>query len=138
MKSIEKPDIIFYQSLGELFYAIAASDKTVKAEEYEALLKMVMDEWKIYEDVKDYYDESVGYQMEFVFKWFDYEHTDAQDCFENFCDFAKKNTAFFTKNKIELILKTAYSIANAYASKNKSELIMLTKLEMLFKDIRSN
>ena len=136
MTQIEKPDIIFYQSLGELFYAIAAADKTVKAEEYEALLKMVMDEWKIYENVKDFYDESVGYQMEFVFKWFDYEHVDAQDCFNNFCDFARKNPVFFTEDKIKLILSTATAITNAYASKNKSELIMLARLKILFKEIK--
>ena len=135
MTKVKKPDIIFYQSLGELFYAIAASDKTVKADEYEALLKMVMNEWKVYEDVKDYYDESVGYQMEFVFNWFDYENTDAQACFENFCDYAVKNPDFFTNEKITLIFKTAESIASAYASKNKSELIMLANLKILLKEI---
>ena len=138
MTNEEQPNIIFYQSLGELFYAIAAADKTVKAEEYEALLKMVMDEWKIYENVKDYYDESVGYQMEFVFKWFDYEHTNAQDCFENFCSYARQHPKLFTKNKINLIIKTAEAIANAFASVNKSELIMLARLKILFKEIGLN
>ncbi|OIQ18744.1 hypothetical protein [Lacinutrix sp. MedPE-SW] len=135
MTNTEKPDIIFYQSLGELFYAVAAADRTVKPEEYDALLKMVMDEWKVYEDVKDYYDESVGYQMEFVFNWFDYEHMDAYDCFKNFSAYAKSHANLFTTEKKQLILKTAYKIANAFSGKNKSELIILKKLELLFKNI---
>ncbi|AUC81150.1 hypothetical protein [Lacinutrix sp. Bg11-31] len=137
MTHVEKPDIVFYQSLGELFYAIAASDKTVKAEEYEALLKMVLLEWKIYENIHEFYDEAAGYQMEFVFKWFDYEHMDAQDSFKNFCEYARKNSKLFTKNIIKLILKTTESIASAFASKNKSELIMLAQLQILFKELSS-
>ena len=136
MTRVEKPNIVFYQSLGELFYAIAAADKVVKTEEYEALLKIVTNEWNIFEDVKEYYDESVGYQMEFVFKWFDYENMDAQDCFENFCDYARKNSNLFTKDNVELILKTAESIACSFSSKNKNELIMLARLQILFKELK--
>ena len=50
MTHVKKPDIFFYQSLGELFYAVAASDNIVKVEEYSVLLKMVLDEWKIYKN----------------------------------------------------------------------------------------
>lgn len=138
MMQLKKPNIIFYQSLGELFYAIAAADKTVKAEEYGALIKMVMDEWKIYENVKDFYDESAGYQIEFVFNWFDYEHADAKDCFENFYKYAKKHPEEFTEENTALILKTANTIANAFSGKNKSELILLARLKMLFKEINLN
>ncbi|WP_346883545.1 hypothetical protein [uncultured Algibacter sp.] len=138
MSYIEKPEILFYQSLGELFYAIAASDKVVRASEYNTLKRMVMDDWKIYEEVKDFYDESVGYQMEFVFEWFDYEHTDAQECFENFCDYARAYPKLFNKENSNLIIKTANAIANAFAGKNKSELIMLTKLKLVLTEINKN
>jgi hypothetical protein len=137
MTHVKKPDIFFYQSLGELFYAVAASDNIVKVEEYSVLLKMVLDEWKIYKNTNEFYNEAPGYQIEFVFKWFDYEHMDAQDCFKNFCDYARANSKLFTKDIIKLILKTTESIASAFASKNKSELIMLGKLQILLKELSS-
>lgn len=126
----EKQDMLFYQNLGQLFYAIAASDKIVRKAEFDTLKKLVIDYWKAFEEARDEYLESVTYQMEVVFEWFDYEQIDAQECFNNFIDYAKEHPKTFTKEKKKLITKTAEAIANAFAGKNKSELIMLAQLEL--------
>ena len=34
MKTKQNPQVLFYQKIGELFYAVAASDKVVKKAEY--------------------------------------------------------------------------------------------------------
>ncbi len=138
MSTTEKPEILFYQNLGQLFYAIAAADKVVRKAEYDALRRIVLEHWKDFENGKDDYEEPIAYQMEIVFEWFDYESMDGQECFDSFCEYAKEHPRAFSKEKRILIVKTAEAIANSFAGKNKSELIMLTKLKMLFKDLNSN
>lgn len=138
MTTTEKSEILFYQNLGQLFYAIAAIDKVVRKTEYDALKKIVVEHWKSFEETQTGYQKPVAYHMEIVFEWFDYERMDAQDCFDTFCDYAKEHTATFTKEKKELILKTAEAIANSFAKKNKNELIILTKLETFFRNLSTN
>ena len=132
ISTTEKQDMLFYQNLGQLFYAIAASDKIVRKAEFDALKKLVINFWKDFDDVKDDYQEPVAYQMEIVFELFDYEQIDAKDSFNNFKDYATEHPKAFTKEKKLLIKKTAEAIANSFAGKNKSELIMLAQLELFF------
>lgn len=138
MSTTEKYEILFYQNLGQLFYAIAAADKEVRKEEYNALKRIILDHWKSFEEAQDDYQEPFGYQMEVVFEWFDYERMDAQDCFNSFCDYAKEHPKIFSEEKRLLIIKTAEAITNSFAGINKSELIMLTKLKIFFRDLSNN
>lgn len=133
----EKPAILFYQNLGLLFYAIAAADKVVHKAEFDVLKNIIKTTWKAYEMAKDDYDETVTYQMEVVFEWFDYEKRDAKECFTNFSEYAIEHPEKFSIEKRKLITETANSIASAFASKNKSELIMLAKLELLFNKLKT-
>lgn len=131
---IENPSFsLLFEKLGELFYAMAAADKIVRKEEYDALRELVKKEWEKSEDLKDPFGTNAVYQMEIVFDWLDYKHRDAWECFEDFRDFKKEHEDLFTKERNKLILNTASAIANAFSGKNKSELIMLAKLEQLLK-----
>lgn len=129
----EKPGLIFYQKIGELFYAIAASDKVVRKEEYQALRKLVVDEWKAMDSIEDPFHSDAAYQIEIVFEWFDYEGMDATDCFENFNSYFMENKKHFSPERKKLIYTTADAIAASFSGKNKSELIMLAKLKLLLK-----
>lgn len=122
---------VLFQKLGELFYAIAAADKIVRNQEYDALREFVKKEWGKSENLKDPFGADAVFQMEIVFDWFDYEGRDAWECFENFREFKKTHEELFTPERKKLILNTASAIANAFSGKNKSELIMLAKLEQL-------
>jgi hypothetical protein len=133
MSSAEKTSLTFYQKTGELFYAIAAADKVVRKSEYQSLKDMVQSDWKDLDDLQDDYGVDAAYQLEIVFDWLDYESLEANLCFESFRDFYKEHPALFTKKRKELILKTANSIANAFSGKNKSELVLLGKLQLLLK-----
>jgi len=133
MNVSEKRELGFYQSIGKLFYAIAAADKIVRKKEYDALRKLVKEQWKSMDDYKDDFNTDSAYQIEIVFDWMDYEQLDAANCFEEFKDFKKENDSLFTKERKNLIWETANAIANSFAGKNKSELIMLAKLKSLLK-----
>ena len=134
MKINERSQVVFYQKLGELFYAIAASDKVVRTKEYNALKTLVLNEWSRVDDYKDEFDTDAVFQMEIVFEWFEYEGLDAQDCFDDFKIYYKENKHLFTYKRKELIWKTVNAIAEAFAGKNKSELVMLTHLLLLMQD----
>lgn len=131
MTYTEKPQIAFYQKVGELFYAVAASDKVVREVEYKALKKLVRETWSKYDNSLDDFDSQAIYQMEIVFDWFDYERMDAEACFESFENYVKEHPKLFTEKRKELIFQTANKIADAFSGKNKSELIMLGKLHLL-------
>ncbi len=131
MSSAEKSSLTFYQKTGELFYSIAAADKVVRKSEYKSLKEMVQSDWKDLDNLQDDYGVDAAYQLEIVFDWLDYESLEANLCFESFKEFYQEHPALFTKKRKELILKTAHSIANAFSGKNKSELILLGKLQLL-------
>tara|TARA_R110000850_G_scaffold235126_1_gene360001 strand:- start:39 stop:443 length:405 start_codon:yes stop_codon:yes gene_type:complete len=134
MGSVDKPQLLFYQKMGELFYAIAAADKVVRKAEYDILKNIVSEQWRNLDDYEDPFHTDAAYQIEVVFDWFDYEQLDANDCFESFADYKKENPRLFTKERKDLIWNTANAIASSFAGKNKSEVIMLSKLKMLLEN----
>ena len=134
MDKTDKPQLLFYQKMGELFYAIAAADKVVKETEYQALKDLVTTEWKSMDNSKDPFHSDAVSQIEVVFDWFDYEQLDANDCFDSFADYKKTHASLFTEERQKLILHTANAIASSFAGKNKSELMMLAKLKKILKE----
>ncbi len=134
MQEIVEPELIFYQKVGELFYAIAAADKVVRKEEYERLCELVVSHWKNFENTKDEFGTNAAYQIEVVFDWFDHEQADAKECYEGFKDYFEAHPKLFTTERKQLILETANAIANSFAGKNKAELMILAKLKLLFEE----
>ncbi|NND63692.1 MAG: hypothetical protein HKN48_10940 [Flavobacteriaceae bacterium] len=131
MYTSEEKHLLFYQKLGELFYSIAASDKVVRKSEYDSLKQLVKTEWTTIDDYKDAFKTDAVYQMEIVFEWFNYEQMDADQCFQDFSEYYKENASQFTPERKRLIWKTANKIAAAFSGKNKSEVIMLSRLRLL-------
>ena len=123
----------FYQNLGKLFYAIAASDKTVREEEYNALKTLVRSKWLTVDETEDESKTDVAYQLEIVFDWLTTKELDANSCYEEFISYKKEHEYFFTDELKSLILKTAGTIATSFSNLNKSELIMLAKLNLELK-----
>lgn len=134
MDTEQRPQLLFYQKMGELFYAIAAADNVVKEAEYNELKKTVNEKWKDLDDYEDSFQTDAAYQIEIVFDWFDYEELDANDCFDSFSEYYLENKTLFNEERKKLIWDTANAIAGAFAGKNKSELIMLAKLRNLLAD----
>lgn len=133
MKTNNEPlPLKFYQNLGELFYAVAFADKTIKPQELNALKDSVQNHWKQLEDTTDEFGVDAAYQIEFVFDWLDYQSIQAEESFNNFSVFYKENPLLFNTKIKALIKQTAHNITQAFAGKNKNEVILLTKLNLLF------
>ncbi len=132
MNTTQNIRISFYQNLGKLFYAIAAADKVVRSAESDSLKKIVKKEWLKVDDLEDEFGVDAAFQIEFVFDWMDYETPSAEQCFSEFATFYKEHTAQFSNPIKNLIWTTANAIAGAFSGKNKSELMMLGYLKLLF------
>ena len=130
----EKHSIGFYQALGKLFYAIAAADKHVLEEEYNALKKILETEWVVIDEFKDDNNSNGLKQIQIVFDWLNKkQELKPNQYLKDFLEFKNNNENLFTKNIKYLISKTAHAIANSYSRKNKSELIILAKLDLELK-----
>ena len=124
-------NIKFYQNLGKLFYAIAASDKVVREEELNKLKETVKKVWLTSNIIQNDVKTEAEHSIINTFKWLNRDNEyDAETCFNSFISYKKDNEQLFTKELNALILKTANVIASSFSGKNKSELIMLAKLNL--------
>lgn len=129
----KKLNIRFYQNVAKLFYAIAAADKVVREEEFNKLKEIVKLKWLPVDETEDEFHTDAAYQLEIVFDWMASKERDATKCFNEFIEYKDDHKYFFTEEIKRLILKTANEIAAAFHGKNKSELILLAKLDLSFK-----
>jgi len=124
-------NIHFYQNLGKLFYAMAASDNTVREEEFTVLKEIVKSQWLDIDPIEDDFNTDAAYQIEVVFDWLNnQDDLNATSCFNDFIAYKNEQKHFFTDKIKQLILKTARAIASSFSGINKSELIMLAKLNI--------
>lgn len=134
MNTTDNIAVTFYQNLGKLFYAIAASDKIVRKSEYESLKQIVKSKWLAVDDITDEFGVDAAFQIEIVFDWMDYETPNAATCFKEFQTFYEEHKSRFNTEIKTLIWETANAIAGAFSGKNKSELMMLGRLKLIFEN----
>jgi hypothetical protein len=136
MKTRKKMTLKFYQNLGKLFYAIAAADHEVRNAEFEKLKELIKNQWLQLDPIEDTYNTDAAYQIEIVFDWLNHQgKLDSKKCFNDFIDYKNRQRHLFTNNVKQLILKTGSAIAASFSGVNKSELIILAKLDMELKKI---
>ncbi len=71
-----------------------------------------------------------------TFNWLcEDEEYNAEACYNSFINFKKENESIFTDHINTLILKTVGKISASFSGQNKSELIMLAKLNI---ELKSN
>lgn len=130
MKSNIKTTETFYHNLGKLFYAIAFADKHVHEDETAILQQYVHDYWLGYDDLNDLFNSDAAHLIEIVFDVLQEFNEPSETMYEAFITYKNEQPQFFTDEVNQLILATARAIAQSYAGVNKSELVLLTKLEI--------
>jgi len=124
----------FYQNLGKLFFAVAASDRMVRKPEIVKLREIVKSRWLELDEASDQFDTDAAYNIEFAFDWLVSRKLPVNDCLEDFKSFKKEHEDLFTAKIKKMILETSNDIASSLAGKNKSELAMLNKVRVLLKE----
>ena len=136
MEAKKKMTLNFYRNLGKLFYAIAVIDGTVKPIEVEKLKSAVIEYWLDADDIEDTFGSDAAFQIEIVFDWLNYkEEIDSYACYNDFVLYKNEQSHLFTDEVKKLILKTGSVIAHAFSGINKSELILLGKLDIELKKV---
>ncbi len=120
-----------YENLGKLFYAVSASDKVVRDEEFDALHKLVYTHWLVMDDIQDDFGTDAAYQIEVVFEWLKEQELDAETCFNDFAYFKSQHESLFNAKIDRTIWRTVIAIADAFHGKNKAEREMLAKIKVL-------
>ena len=133
MLNSQKLGIELYENLGKLFYAMASIDGTVHTKEVDHLRSYIRSYWLDIDAIEDEYGSDAAFRIETTFDWHLEYGKEPEACYQEFTEFYKSNKALFNPNVKRLILDTANAMANAYAGKNKAELILLAKIEILFK-----
>ncbi len=123
----------FYQSLGYLFYAVAAADKTVKPKEVETLIQIIKTDWLPVANTESSITKETVLQIQVAFDRLTKEAADSKGAMAVFRSFKEKHENIFTQEVKTRIWKTVNSIAEAVAGKNKSELVLLSQLSILLK-----
>lgn len=121
-----------YENLGKLFYAVAISDGTVHSNEWEKVKEYVKEDWLYVDDFTDRYGTDAANQIEIVFDVLMESEKSSEECFDEFKDFYKIHPHAFSEQIKALTKKTAKAIADSFSGNNKSELIMLAKIDLLF------
>ena len=133
MNFIKTANIDFYQNLGKIFYAIAAADKHVRDEELKTFEDIINNEWILEKNGEGNIKDNTVIIID-TFRWLlnDNEYN-AEYCYNSFINFKRSHEVLFNKNMKSQILRTASKIAASFSGKNKSELLMLAKLNIEFK-----
>ena len=133
MKNTSRTMNQLYENLGKLFYAVAVSDGSVQVKEWDMVKQIVKEDWLYVDDFNDRYGTDAANQIEIVFDGLVEYGQSSEDCFEEFKDFYKEHPHAFSKKIKSLAKKTAGAIASSFSGKNKSELMILAKIELLLK-----
>lgn len=134
MKNTSEVGKELYENLGKLFYAIAMADSRVHEKEVSKLRTFIRQYWLKVDELEDDFGTDAAYQIESVFDWSMDHDLDSEACYADFREFYEDNKGMFSTFIKVLILDTANAISNSFSGKNKSELVMLGKLELLLKE----
>lgn len=123
----------FYQNLAKLFFAISALNKQVYDKEFNKLKTLVKEQWRKNEGVND----NTVIQIVSALDWLKKnEKLNSKLYVDDFVNYKNKYPDLFTADIKKWILETAHAIAVSFLGLNKSELIILAKLDIEFKKNR--
>ncbi|MEW4922647.1 hypothetical protein [Algibacter sp. 2305UL17-15] len=127
----------FYQNIGKLFYAIAAIDNVPQKEESDVLKDIIKKKWVKLAPIEDGYCTDAANQIEIIFDWLNNENKPcAQSCFRDFVSFKNEQNHLFSFKTKKKILKTAHAITKSFSGEDKSELMLLAKLDIELRKMR--
>ena len=121
----------FYKALGDLFYAVAAADHTVRAEEREQLNNEIQFAWKHYDNSTDRFGSDRAFLTEFEFEALEDSMVPAGEAYEAFESYFNDHQQEIDTHTRTRIFNSARHIAEAIRKLNKEETEYLVRLKKL-------
>lgn len=122
------------KAIGFLVYAVASADRHVVTEEKKIIHDIVNENWKLLADKEDPFGVRA---LDFIDKMLlvlDEKHIDSETAFDNFKQIYHSDQELFTEDLKKFILDVCIKTGSAFRQMNKSELILLSRIENLLKD----
>jgi len=122
-----------YKELGNLFYAIAASDKKIRPEEKKTLHEEILYAWKHHENSTDRFGTDRAFLIEFEFETLEEEFVSAEYAYRLFENYYRDHENEIDPASRIKIFNSARHIAESVRKINHEELNYLIRLKALMK-----
>ena len=123
----------FYKELGNLFYAIASSDKTIDTKEKKKLDEEVQFAWRNYDNSTDRFGTDRAFLIEFEFETAEDEMISSKEAFQSFEDYFLESQDNINEQTRKRIFNSAKHIAESMHKINAAEHKYLNRLKKLMK-----
>jgi hypothetical protein len=121
------------RALGYLVYAVASSDKYVSEEEKKVVHDKLNHEWKLLADSEDPFGvRAMDLIDKMMIKMADL-HIESEDTFEEFKKIFEVYRDQFTPEIRKFMIEICISTGSAFNRMNKSELVLISRIEQLLK-----
>lgn len=128
--AMQKPPLIYYHKICELFFAIAAVPETMDTKQYGEFRDKVLEEWQNLTAKNAVFQNDGIARLRIVLDWFDYINLDPYECFDNFSDYYQNNPQWFTPSRKELIWNMILKITSFFSSNKEAQTPLLSKLKI--------
>lgn len=122
------------KAIGYIVYAVASADKHVAEEEKKIAHDLINEHWTLLADNEDPFGVRALDFVDKIILSFDEDHLDSEKAFESFQTIYAERNQDFTKEIKQFILDLCIKVGSAFSQMNKSELVLLSRIEILLKD----
>lgn len=129
---------LFYEELGKLVYAIALADESITPAERETIGKMITERLLHKERDTDRYGTNEAWITEFSFETSEENGLSAEDALGQFMDYIREYKEEISEDEINLCIKMADQLADAFHHINKKENKMLVTLRSFLMEMEAS
>lgn len=122
------------KAIGYLVYAVASADNYVAPEEKQIVHDIINENWRILADKEDPFGVRA---LDFIDKMLgvlEDKHVDSEASIELFKEVYDENRDQFTPELKKFILDVCIKTGSAFNRMNKSELVLISRIEILLRD----
>lgn len=121
------------KAIGYVVYAVASADNHVSPEEKKTIHEIINEHWTILSDSEDPFGARA---LDFIDKMvlvLEEKHIDSEFAFDQFKEVYEVYKPEFTTDLRKFILDVCIKTGSAFNRMNKSELVLLSRIEQLLK-----
>ena len=121
------------KAIGYLVYAVARADKHVSPEEKKIVHDIVNEHWKILADKEDPFGVRAVDFIDKLLLVLEEKKIDSNEAYNQFCNVFSEQRILFTPELIQFTLNICIQTGSVFNRMNKSELVLLSRIENVLK-----
>lgn len=121
------------KAIGYVVYAVASADNHVALEEKKIAHDLINEHWTLLADNEDPFGVLALDFVDKIIVSFDEDHLDSDKAFDSFKEIFEEQKNEFTPEIKQFILDLCIKVGSAFNQMNKSELVLLSRIEILLK-----